>query len=257
VIFAWLRRRRRSRLLTRPFPDAWRRHLTPLAFYASLDPDERERLERIAQVLVAEKNWEGCDGLVVTDEIRVVIAAQAALLILELEHDYYGDVASILVFPTSFETPFETHLENGIVGEGYEHQGEAWYRGPVALAWDSAQHGPIDPRDGHNLVLHEFAHHLDAGNGFFDGTPLLGRRADYDEWRRVMTEAYEQLQDDVDAGRRTVLDPYGATNEAEFFAVATETFFEKPRRLARRHPELYAVLRDYFRQDPLRRLERS
>ena len=257
MIGAWLRRRRRRKLLERPFPGAWRAYLESLPFYERLNKDERGRLERIAQVLIGEKNWEGCDGLVITDEIRVVIAAQAALLLLEIEHDYFEDVASILVFPTSFETPFETHMGDGIVGEGYEHGGEAWYRGPVILAWDAARHGPLDPRDGHNLVLHEFAHHLDASNGLFDGTPSLGRQAAYDEWRDVMTAAYEQLQDDVDAGRRTVLDAYGATDEAEFFAVATETFFEKPRRLQRKHPELYGVLRAYYRQDPLQRLAAS
>jgi Mlc titration factor MtfA (ptsG expression regulator) len=257
VIFGWLRRRRRRKLLRRPFPPSWRGYLQTLPVYAHLDADEQSRLEGIARVLIAEKNWEGCGGLVVTDEMRVVIAAQAALLLLEIEHDYFDDVASILVFPTSYETPFETHVGDGIVGEGYAHQGEAWYRGPVVLAWDAARHGPIDPRDGHNLVLHEFAHHLDASNGFFDGTPLLDRRAAYKEWARVMNAAFERLQDDVDADRRTVLDPYGATNEAEFFAVATETFFEKPRRLARKHPELYEVLRSYYRQDPLQRLERA
>ncbi|MDJ0521668.1 MAG: zinc-dependent peptidase, partial [Planctomycetota bacterium] len=160
MIFGWLRRRRRKKLLAKPFPGAWRAHLESLAFYRLLDADERRRLEGIARVLMAEKSWEGCGGLTITDEMRVVISAQAALLLLEIEHDYFDDVSSILVFPTSYETPFETHVGDGIVGEGYTHHGEAWYRGPIVLAWDIARHGPIDPRDGHNLVLHEFAHHL-------------------------------------------------------------------------------------------------
>ncbi len=202
-------------------------------------------------MLVAEKTWEGCDGLVVTAEMKVVIAAQASLLILEIEHDFYADVTSILIFPTTYTSPFERFDSNGIATTGARHLGEAWYRGPVVLAWDNAQHGARHPRDGHNLVWHEFAHRLDALDGFFDGTPPLDREADYEAWKQALGGAFQRLRDDIEAGRPHVLDDYAATNEAEFFAVAVETFFEKPRRLKRAEPAVYDVLRAFFRQDPL------
>ncbi len=254
MIFGWLRRRRRRKLLAQSTPEAWRPWLDDQPFVQRLSADERSRLEAITRVLVAETIWEGGSGLQVTEEMKVVIASQAALLILEIEHDYFEDVTSVIVHPTTYESPFEQYNAHGVATEGEERLGEAHYRGPIMLAWDSAKHGPIDPRDGHNLVWHEFAHRLDALDGFFNGTPLLHRLAHYDEWRRVMTAAFEQLQDDAHDDRKSVFDHYGATNEAEFFAVAVETFFEKPQRLQREQPEVYDALRLYFRQDPLARL---
>lgn len=256
MIFGWLRRRRRRRVLAAPVSRHWRSWLEELPFYATLDEDERTHLVAITRVLVAEKNWEGCSGLEMTEEIQVVIAAQAALLLLNLDHDHYADVESILVHPTSFESPYEWRDELGIVAEGVEQLGEAWYRGPVLLAWDSARHGTLDPLDGTNLVLHEFAHRLDFATGWIDGTPPLDGRVSPDAWSRVMTTAYEQLCEDADAERETVLDPYGANNEAEFFAVAVETFFERAVETRAAHPELYDLLARYFRQDPAARLDR-
>jgi len=257
VILGWWRRRRRRRWLERPTPSAWRPWLSALPFYERLSAEERTRLEATTRILAAEKTWEGCDGLVVTPEMKVVIAAQAALLVLEIEHDYYADVTSIVIFPTTYASPFERKDALGIASTGEQHLGEAWYRGPVVLAWDSALHGAHDPRDGHNLVWHEFAHRLDALDGFFDGTPPLDREADYEVWKQTFGGAYQRLRDDIEAGRPHVLDSYAATNEAEFFAVAVETFFERPRRLQREEPGLYDTLRAYFRQDPLARLNGS
>ena len=253
MIFGWLRRRRRTKLLATPFPSAWREALAALPFYRGLDEDERRRLEAILRVIVAEKHWEGFGDLDLDDEKKVVIAAQAALLILEIEHDYYRRVKSILVYPTAFESPFPRHEGGGIVSEGQRHAGEAWYRGPVVLTWDGVRQGAADPKDGHNVVYHEFAHKLDMLDGYVDGTPPLHRRDAYAIWRRVMTEEFTRLQDAARRGKRSLLDRYGATNEGEFFAVATETFFEKSRPMARKHPELYALLKDYYRQDPATR----
>ena len=255
MIFSWLRRRRRARLLAAPMPDAWRGWLEMLPFYETLDEDERSRLHDILRVIVAEKRWEGLAGLDLDEEKKVVIAAQAALLILEIEHDYYARVRSILVYPSAWDSSFPRR-EGGVVGEGSAHAGEAWYRGPVVLAWDAVRSGAADPKDGRNLVFHEFAHKLDMLDGFVDGTPPLHRRDAYAAWRRIMSEEFERLRDKSGKGRRSLLDKYGATNEGEFFAVATETFFEKSLPLRRKHPELYDVLRDYYRQDPVARLSR-
>ena len=253
MILAWLRRRRRRRRLATPFPEAWRPWLEALPFHATLDDRERARLQDLVRILVAEKNWEGCSGLAMTAEIQVVIAAQAALLLLNLDQDDYEDVESILVHPTSFESPYPWRDEGGVVSEGVEHLGEAYYGGPVLLAWDSAQHGTLDPLDGTNLVLHEFAHRLDFADGWIDGTPPLCGRVTNEEWARVMTTAYEQLRADADAERETVMDHYGATDEAEFFAVAVETFFERGPEMRAAHADLYGILARYFRQDPAAR----
>lgn len=250
MILAWLRRRRRRRLLATPFPEAWRALLSRYPFYTRLDERECGRLHDILRVLVAEKRWEGI-GLEVTDEIRVTVAACAALPLLAIEHAYYEDVTSILLYPTTFGSV--TH--GGQQGDGASLLGEAWYRGPVRLAWDSALGGVLNAEDGRNVILHEFAHRLDMLDGFVDGTPQLKDRSAYAAWTRVMTEEFERLR-----GKRrgkSMLDPYGARNEGEFFAVATEAFFEQPRQMKRRHPALYEVLQGYFLQDPEARLVRA
>jgi Mlc titration factor MtfA (ptsG expression regulator) len=222
MIFGWLRRRRRAKLLAEPFPGEWLPMLEALPFYAALDADERARLHPILRVIVAEKNWEGCGGLDLTDEIRVVIAAQAALLLLSIEHEYYRRVRTILVYPSAYTTG-RARGGGSIVGEGSVNAGEAWYRGPVILSWDAARHGAIDPKDGRNLVFHEFAHKLDMMDGFVNGTPPLHRREDYRVWSRIMTEEFRALTEAAQKGRKTVLDRYGATNEAEFFRCPAAT----------------------------------
>lgn len=256
MIFGWFKRRRRRKLLAQPLPAGWADWIAPYPVFRDFDDDERARVLGIARVIVAEKHWEGCAGLELTEEMQVVIAAQAALLLLEIEHDYYDDVRSILVFPRSYETPFPRHGPGGIVTEGARNAGEAWYQGPVILAWDWVHHGATDEKDGENLVLHEFAHRLDFADGWINGTPPLHARGDYKRWQAVMTREFHDLQEAAERGRRHILDHYGATDEAEFFAVATETFFEKAQVLQRDHPELYDVLRTYFRQDPLARSRR-
>lgn len=213
--------------------------------------DQRE-LEGHVQVFLKEKNFEGCGGLIVTEEMKVCIAAQACVLLLHRDTDYYPGLRTILVYPSTFYV----QLENS--DDHVARLGECWKHGAVVLAWDSVQHGAADFRDGQNVVFHEFAHQLDFEDGQADGAPVLAsgnifaeRHTKYTIWARVLRAEYEQLKARTGTGQKTVMDEYGATDPAEFFAVATECFFEKPRQLRRRHPELYEELKGFYKQDPV------
>ena len=253
-MLGWFKRRRRRRLLREPFPDSWKAHLDGVPLVAGLGEDDRRRLADIVRILVVEKTWEPCGGMKVTDEVKVVIAAQAAVLILGLKHDYYRNVESILVYPDTFKVPRRERVAGAIVEEGESATlGLASLQGPVVLAWDAVRRGSENPEDGRNVVLHEFAHKLDMLDRFADGAPPLGSRRQYRAWQRIMTDEYDALVSAARRSRRTLLDKYGATSPAEFFAVATELFFEKPRQMRKRHTELYGLLAEYYRQDPAER----
>lgn len=253
MVFDILRRRRRAKLRATPFPAEWRAHVERnLPHFARLAPAEQAELLGHAQVLLAEKRFEGCDGLELTDEIRVTIAAQAARLLLHRDDDYFPTVASVLVYPAAVAHTAVEHLDGGIVAESeMGAAGLATGRlGAIVLAWDNVTHGLSAPGDARDVVLHEFAHELDYQDRTFDGTPVLGSHAAYRAWGRAMQAGFEAHQAAVDSGARTVIDAYGATNPAEFFAVLTEHFFERPAELRERHPALYAALREFYRQDP-------
>ncbi len=186
-----------------------------------------------------------------TDEIKVTIAAQACLLLLHREPDYYPRLITILVYPHPYLAKGARSVDGGAVLEGETARlGEAWKDGLVLLSWDDVRPGASDFHDGHNVVLHEFAHQLDQQDGSADGAPILEHRSQYITWARVLSEDYEQLRRDGEHGHKNVLDTYGATNPADFLAVATECSFEKPISLRRKHPELYEELKVYYRQDP-------
>jgi len=247
MLFRLIRAWRRRRWLAEPEPTAWHDWLrADLPFYESLTVDEQRRLRRLARVFIAEKYWEGREGVELTERIQLSIAAQACLLILNLEHDYYRRANTIYIYPTSFGQM----TRDGYMARPQRVLGVASDAGPVALAWDASEGGAINPDDGRNVVFHEFAHKLDMLDFQMDGTPPIDGRANFERWVAVMTEHYQKLREDFDAGRRNVLDPYGTQNPAEFFAVATEAFFEKGRTLKRRQPDLYAVLADFYRQNP-------
>jgi Mlc titration factor MtfA (ptsG expression regulator) len=181
-----------------------------------------------------------------TDEIRVTIAAHAALLLLGGARGFFPGLVSILVYPSAYRGKVTQRLPSGIIEEGEQGRlGESWHDGVVVLSWDDTLRGAADTRDGHNVVLHEFAHQLDQEDGTADGTPYLGRRSLYAAWARVLGADFERLREGPG-----VLDRYGATNPAEFFAVATETFFEKPHQLRAQNGELYEQLRAYYGVDP-------
>jgi Mlc titration factor MtfA (ptsG expression regulator) len=256
MLFAWLKRRRREKLLAEPFPGGWLDHLERnVAHYRLLTEAERAKLRDDLRIVVAEKDWEGCGGQEITDEVKITVAGQACLLVLGLEGNYFDQVASILVYPRQYLIPQSRPLGGGVELEGeVAVEGTAHYRGPVILSWEEVLAEGRDPGLGRNLVLHEFAHQLDMQDGEANGAPLLADPARDRRWQMVMAGVYERLLDDTELGRPTLLDEYGATNPSEFFAVATECFFTRPVEMRFRHRALYQLFRDYYRQDPAERV---
>jgi Mlc titration factor MtfA (ptsG expression regulator) len=254
-MFGFFKRRRRARLRSAPFPAAWREIIEKnVPYYVRLPEADRRELEGLVQVFIAEKHFEGCGGLELTDEIKITIAAQACLLLLHRETDIYPRLITILVYPSAYVVPRRVeHIGGGTFLEGEAALlGESWPTGVVVVSWDNVKARPSDMRHGQNLVLHEFAHQLDREDGAFDGAPLLEEPGQYAGWARVLSAEFERLRRHSRLGRPTVLDEYGASDPAEFFAVATESFFVKPHVLQKRHPKLYDELRSFYRQDPAR-----
>jgi Mlc titration factor MtfA (ptsG expression regulator) len=251
-MFGFLKRRRRERLRATPFPPGWVQILQQnVPLYHRLSEADRRELHGRVQVFLAEKHFEGCGGLELTDEVRVTIAAQACLLLLHRDTDSYRRLITILVYPGAYLARAVEPIGGGVVLKGEVCRlGEARKDGVVILSWDDVRGGASDLHDGHNVVLHEFAHQLDQEDGVADGAPILEHRSRYVAWARVLGAEFEQLRRDRERGRSTVLDEYGATNPAEFFAVATECFFERPTQMRRQHPALYGELKAYYRQDP-------
>ncbi len=223
-----------------------------LPFFRRLSRADQEELLGHVQVFLDEKRFEGCAGLELTDEIRLTIATQACQLLLHRKTDYFPRLLTILVYPSSFVVEKNQPVDHLIWEQGREGRlGEnARSMGSMVLAWDAARSGALDPSDGKNLVLHEFAHQLDFEDFAADGVPALGSRQHKRSWAEVMKMEFAALRAADETGIPTLLDSYGATNPAEFFAVATEAFFERPRALQRRHPPLYRELQRFFRQDP-------
>lgn len=255
-MFGLSRRERWNKALDAPFPDAWRSLLAQrVAHWNLLDDDERAGLEDLIKVFLVDKKWEAANDFDLTDNQRVPIAAMACLLILGLDYEAYRKVTWITVHPT-------TVVRKGVRGIGVEGVvsdsplpllGEAHFEGPVIIAWDSASESARHPERGHNVVYHEFAHKLDMADGYVDGTPELPSVEERQRWIEVCTSEYEALR----AGEAgPLLDPYGGVNPGEFFAVATETFFDRPIDLERSHRDLYEVLRGFYRQDPAERERR-
>jgi MtfA peptidase len=254
MIFDFLTQRRRRNVRARPFPSAWKSIVARnVPIFRRLPPADQKELLGCVQIFLAEKHFEGCGGLQLTDEIRVTIAAQACLLLLHRETDYYPELTSILVYPSAYIAHEDRYLGDNIWEQGEDgrlgHTGRRM--GSLVLAWDEVKRDAADPADGRNLVLHEFAHQLDFEDFQTDGAPALSTRKEYRAWARVMSREFEALQRADDAGTPTLLDTYGATNPAEFFAVTTEAFFERPLAMRAKQPELYAQLSAFYCQDPI------
>ena len=249
--FPWSNSQRRRKLLAAPFPAHWRRILRAyVRLYRCLPPAEQRQLEDGTRIIVAEKHWEGVQGLTLTDEIRVTIAGMAALLVLGFPGDYYPNVETVIVYPQGFLVTTRQVETRGVFAERVlAASGQAAQQGPVIISWADVRDN-LRADDGQNVILHEFAHKLDMRDGAADGAPYLGSKTQIETWSRVMSAEYQALVARTQAGERDILNPYGATNAAEFFAVTTESFFESARELQATRPELYGVLKDFYRQDP-------
>ncbi|MEM9090105.1 MAG: M90 family metallopeptidase [Cyanobacteria bacterium P01_F01_bin.53] len=244
---------RRDRLRKKRFPPQWETTLEKhLPFYASLLSDERRQLKEHIQVFLAEKQFIGCGGLEVTLEMKIVVAAVGCLLLLNRPNpQYFTKLRSILLYPSTYKTKVSKWLSPYVVEETQVARlGESWHRGHLVLSWAQVSQDMRHWRDGHNVILHEFAHQLDAEDDTAAGVPHLPHPGDRKTWADVMTAGYEQLCRAVAQGQKTVIDSYGSTHPAEFFAVVTETFFERPRSLHRHHPQLYDLLHNYYQIDP-------
>lgn len=248
----WLLERKRRQLRARPFPDAWRAIVelrVPLV--RALPADLRRQLEGHVQVFLAEKHFSGCDGIGITDEVRVTIAAQACLLLLDRPTGYFPKLRQVLVYPGAFLVERLRPEPSGVLQETRQAlSGESWANGQVVLSWEDTLAGAAAPHDGRNVVIHEFAHQLDQEKGYANGAPGVGSRRGRERWARVMGEEFARLQYNVMTQVPTLFSAYGATAPAEFFAVTTEAFFEQPAHVRHDHPELYAELAALYHVDP-------
>lgn len=253
-MLGFLKDRHRKRLKARPFPNEWVKSIkNNVAFFTRLSASDQAELLDDVQIFLAEKSFEGCAGQEITDEVRVTIAVQACLLLLHRKTDYFPRLLTILVYPSTYLADDQRPITAEIWEEGKSHRAGETARtmGSMVLAWDAVKSGAADPSDGKNVVLHEFAHQLDYENFAADGTPALATRQQQLAWREVMRTEFASLRAAEATGIPTLLDTYGAMNSAEFFAVSTEAFFERPLRLRSQHPRLYSELQNYFRQDPV------
>jgi len=253
MLFSWLRNRRRRKLLSGPFPVRWEAILRRnVGHYPLLLPQEQGRLRDITRVLIAEKQWEGTSGLFVTEEMKVTIAASAALLLLGIEHDYYRRVESIVVYRGQFRTPVrEDDWEDDELSDTVA-EGLAVYRGPVIFSWEDVIAEAPDPDCGFNVVVHEFAHQLDFLDNTINGTPPLNDPELEARWKYVMTVAFEDHRRALKRGGETFFTEHAGENETEFFADAVEAFYCNPHDLREEYPQVYQLLAAYFRLDPVK-----
>ncbi|HEY0251934.1 MAG TPA: M90 family metallopeptidase [Kofleriaceae bacterium] len=251
-MFGWLTERRRKHLLETPFPDAWLKILDDeVAAYGLLTEDEQKHLRDLAQVFIAEKNWEGCGGLELVDEMKVVIAGEACQMLLGRDHDLFAGVVSILVYPSTVVIPPQ---EVGVFTfptaavSATPILGEATRAGTVILAWDTVKANAQTADDGRNVVIHELAHQIDMLDGSADGTPPLDP-AEARRWGQAFEAAFVAQKTRAEHHQKSLLRDYAITNEAEYFAVVSEVFFEKPVKLQHALPDVYASLAAYYGLD--------
>lgn len=243
----------RDKVRKLPFKKAWRKIIQQrMPYFRQMPTDLQLQLKQHIQVFLSEKKFIGCNGVVITDEIRVTVAAQACLLILNRKTDYYPKLTTILVYPSAF-----VKKQNQLNTDGTQYQqkvvlsGESWDFGKIVLSWQDSLHGAQLPNDGHNVVIHEFAHQLDQENGRANGAPILGKDQNYQSWSDVFTAQFELLRKQAAMNIPSIFDYYGASEPAEFFAVASEVFFEKSAQLYKEHPALYKQLTNFYKVDPI------
>lgn len=252
VGFFVLPRIRLHYVLTKAFPSAYSKILRQnVRGYSRMPTHLQMQLKRKIRQFLHEKTFVGCAGLEITDEIRLTIAAKACLLLLNREIAVYPKLTHILVYPGAFIAPRQQLAAGGIVTHTNQTlSGESWSDGRVILAWDQIITNTFQDDFEHDVVIHEFAHQLDSEDGSANGAPVLQTTAAYRSWSQVMEQEFTRLQNALANDEMTLIDPYGATNPAEFFAVSSETFFQKSHQLAQYHPALFALLKAYYCVDP-------
>lgn len=239
------KKRKRAQLYKADFRESWITILNNnFALYKNLPQDLQRQLHGHMQIFLDEKNFVGYNGIVINDTIRVVVAAQACVLLLNRKTNYYPHLTNILIYPNVF-----THA-NGEGGQHLGRLGESWHRGPIVLSWQHSVQGGKNEKDGSNVVMHEFAHQLDQENGPSDGLPIL-QHNNIKQWSTVLGKEFKSLKLKLKFRRKSLLDKYGATNPAEFFAVITEHFIEQPAMFNKKHPDLYLELKKYYQIDPI------
>jgi len=243
----------RRKISQKPFKKSWRKIIqNRMPYFRQMPADLQLQLKQHIQVFLAEKTFVGCNGVEITDEIRITVAAQACLLLLNRKTNYYPKLQTILVYPRAFIKEQQT-----IGADGIQHTkktalaGESWEYGKVVLSWQDTLDGAEVPDDGRNVVIHEFAHQLDQENGKANGAPILGKRQSYQCWSEVFSAQFEQLKRQANTGSPSLFDYYGATNPAEFFAVASEVFFEQSKQFYQQYPKLYRQIQQYYQVDPI------
>ncbi len=242
---------KRNKIKAQPFPKQWRMILKRnVPYFYSMPADVQLQLKQHVMVFLSEKEFFGFEGVVVDDEIKVTIAAQACLLLLNRSTNYYPKLKSIYVYPAAFVTRHKSKDAAGVLqNKPRVLSGESWELGKVILSWKDSKQGALVFHDGHNVVIHEFAHQLDQETGAANGAPFL-RHKNKKCWSQVLSNEFEKLQRKAHKGESTLLDHYGATNPAEFFAVASEVFFERPREMKHQHSRLYSQLQGFYQVNP-------
>ena len=247
------REHKRDKIRSRPFKKKWRKIIQQrMPYFKQMPADLQLQLKQHIQVFIAEKDFIGCNGIKITEEIKITIAAQACLLLLNRKTDYYPKLKTILIYPSAF---LKEQSQRNTDGVQYTKKvalaGESWDFGKIVLSWQDSLHGAELPNDGHNVVIHEFAHQLDQENGKANGAPILGKDQSYQCWSTIFSQQFKILQKQAAAGTPSIFDYYGATEPAEFFAVVSEVFFEKSKQLSIEHPALYRQLTTYYKVDPI------
>ena len=242
----------RDKIRSQPFIKPWRKIIQQrMPYFGQMPTDLQLQLKQHIQVFLAEKTFVGCNGVKITDEIRITIAAQACLLLLNRKTDFYPKLQTILVYPRAFIKEQQNMEADGLkYSQKVALAGESWDFGKVVLSWQDTLEGAKIPDDGHNVVIHEFAHQLDQENGRANGAPILDKGQSYKCWSDVFSAQFEQLKRQEKTGSPSLFDYYGATNPAEFFAVTSEVFFEQANQFHSKHPLLYQQLKNYYQVDP-------
>ena len=254
MLFYYIRKQHKEEIMSAPFLKEWEKILIKnIPVYSFFPDDIKSELKSLILLFLDEKEFEGCGDLEISDEIRVTIAGEACMLLLNRNIiSCFPKLHTILVYPHAYIAGGRDVIGGRHVVEEVEsvRLGESWQNGEVILAWDHVKSGALNFDDGHNVVLHEFGHQLDQESGSANGAPILKNRSSYKTWGKVLSHDYIKLLTKTEHHKKDVIDSYGATNPAEFFAVATETFFEKPKQLQRKHPELFEELKKYYNLDP-------